>query len=128
VNILLDTHVALWAVTDNPRLSAAARDHILNPSNFVFVSAATIWEITIKHALGRERMPISGKRATSWFVASGYELISITAMHAAAVGDLPDYHRDPFDRILIAQAVSEPLHLLTHDSVLESYSDLVVVV
>ena len=128
MNILLDTHIALWAITDSPRLNTAARDHILNPSNSVFTSAASIWEITIKHALRRDEMPISGKRAIVLFAASGYEMIDITVTHAAAVGDLPDHHRDPFDRMLIAQAISEPFHLLTHDSVLKAYSDLVVLV
>jgi PIN domain nuclease of toxin-antitoxin system len=126
VNILLDTHVALWAITDDPKLGREAREHILNPSNIIYTSAATIWEIAIKHALGKKHMPISGNQAISYFSAAGYETIAITSIHAAAVEDLPDYHRDPFDRILVAQAISEPLHLLTHDSKLKAYSELVI--
>jgi len=128
VNVLLDTHIALWAVTDDPRLGREGRELILGPSNTVYVSAASIWEIAIKHALGRENMPISGSQAISYFAAAGYEMIPVTHLHAAAVEDLPDHHRDPFDRILVAQAISEPLRLLTHDSMLEAYSDLVVFV
>jgi len=128
MNILLDTHVALWAATDSPRLGNRARQLIMDADNMIYTSAATIWEIAIKHGLARKKMPISGERAISYFVAAGYEMIPITAAHAAAVEDLPDHHRDPFDRLLIAQAISEPLHLLTHDRKLGAYSDLVVTV
>ena len=71
-------------------------------------------------------MPISGKQAILYFSAAGYEMIPITSTHAAAVEDLPNHHRDPFDRILVAQAISEPLHLITHDRKLGAYSDLVI--
>ncbi len=126
MNILLDTHIALWAVTDNPKLSEKARQYILDPANLIRVSAATIWEIAIKHMLARQSMPISGNTAISYFESAGYEFTAITAKHAATVEDLPDHHRDPFDRILIAQAISEPFHLLTHDRMLKLYSDLVL--
>ena len=126
MNILLDTHIALWAVTDSPKLRSRARDFILEPSNELFVSAATLWEITIKHSLGKKLMPVSGNQALAYFLAAGYEMLSITPTHAITVEDLPGLHRDPFARILIAQAISEPLHLLTHDKQLEAFSDLVI--
>jgi len=128
VRILLDTHIALWAVTDSPRLPDAARAMITDPQNEVWVSAASIWEIAIKHALDRGGMPISGSEAVHWFTLSGYRDLSITSTHAAAVDALPAIHRDPFDRILIAQAQTEPLRLVTHDEVIARYSDVVMVV
>ncbi|MDA3948110.1 MAG: type II toxin-antitoxin system VapC family toxin [Spirochaeta sp.] len=128
MRLLLDTHIALWAVTDSPRLPEAARSVILAPQNEVWISAASIWEISIKYALGRGGMPISGTEAVHWFTVSGYRDLSITATHAAAVGALPAIHRDPFDRILIAQAQTEPLRLVTHDEVIAQYSDVVMVV
>ncbi|MFO8043006.1 MAG: type II toxin-antitoxin system VapC family toxin [Alkalispirochaeta sp.] len=128
MRLLLDTHIALWAVTDSPRLPETARSVILAPQNEVWISAASIWEISIKHALGRGGMPISGTEAVHWFTVSGYRDLSITSTHAAAVDALPTIHRDPFDRILIAQAQTEPLRLVTHDEVIARYSDVVMVV
>jgi PIN domain nuclease of toxin-antitoxin system len=128
MRLLLDTHIALWAVTDSPRLPEAARSVILAPQNEVWISAASIWEISIKYALGRGGMPISGTEAVHWFTVSGYRDLSITETHAAAVCALPAIHRDPFDRILIAQAQTEPLRLVTHDEVIAQYSDVVMVV
>jgi len=128
MKLLLDTHIALWAVTDSPRLPEAARSAILASQNEVWISAASIWEISIKHALGRGGMPISGTEALHWFTVSGYRHLPITSTHAAAVDALPAIHRDPFDRILIAQAQTEPLRLVTHDEVIAQYSDIVMVV
>lgn len=128
MRLLLDTHIALWAVADSPRLPETARSVILAPQNEVWVSAASIWEISIKHALGRGGMPISGTEAVHWFTVSGYRDLPITSTHAAAVDALPAIHRDPFDRILIAQAQTEPLRLVTHDEVIAQYSDVVMVV
>lgn len=128
MNLLLDTHVALWAITDSPRLSRRARDYLLSPSAVIWVSAASVWEIAIKHALGRGDMPVSGPDALRYFQASGYRLLAVDAAHAAAVGSLPAHHNDPFDRLLVAQALHEPMHLLTHDPQLPPYGDLVVAV
>jgi len=85
-------------------------------------------QIAIKHSLHRKNMPVSGDRALSLFAAAGYEMLPTTATHAAATERLPDHHRDPFDRMLVAQAISEPLHLLTHGEELEAYSGLVIAV
>jgi PIN domain nuclease of toxin-antitoxin system len=126
MNLLLDTHVALWAVVDSPRLSARARGLILDPRSNIWVSVASVWEIAIKHGLGRGDMPISGEVAIEHFRASGYRLLPIDAEHAAAVESLPLHHGDPFDRLLIAQARIEPMRLLSHDSQVARYGDLVV--
>jgi PIN domain nuclease of toxin-antitoxin system len=128
VNLLLDTHVALWAITDSPRLSTRARDLIGGQNAQVWVSAASVWEIAIKHALGRGDMPVSGKQALRYFQESGYQLLAIEAEHAAAVEELPAHHQDPFDRILVAQALVEPMRLLTHDATVAKYSGAFVVV
>ena len=116
MRLLLDTHIALWAIVDDPRLAGAARELIEAPSNDVAVSAASLWEIAIKHALRRGDMPVSAADALGWFRAAGYVLLDITAEHAAAVETLPPIHADPFDRLLVAQARHEPLRLITHDA------------
>ncbi|MFZ2971379.1 MAG: type II toxin-antitoxin system VapC family toxin [Ferribacterium limneticum] len=126
MNLLLDTHVALWAITDSPKLSAKARDLIASPKTNVWVSTASIWEIAIKHALGRGDMPISGQDALRYFVGSGYRQLPIEAEHAIAVEDLPAHHNDPFDRILVAQALVEPMRLMTHDATVALYSDTII--
>lgn len=104
---------------------------IAEPTNSVAVSAASVWEIAIKHALNRGRptdMPVSGPQALAFFRAAGYEMLAISAEHAAAVQALPDLHRDPIDRLLVAQALHEPLRLITHDAVVKAYSDSFVLI
>lgn len=126
MNLLLDTHVALWAITDSPKLSQKARDLITSPKATVWVSAATVWEIAIKHSLGRGDMPVSGHDALRYFQESGYRFLAIEAEHAAAVEELPVHHQDPFDRILVAQALVEPMRLMTHDPQVARYSDTII--
>lgn len=109
MNLLLDTHVALWAITDRPKLSQQARDLIVAPKTTVWVSAGSIWEIAIKHALDQGDMPVSSQDATSYFLQSGFRFLAIEAEHAVAIETLPAYHQDPFDRILVAQALLEPM-------------------
>lgn len=128
MNLLLDTHIALWAITDDPRLSNEAREILLAPRSNVWVSAVNIWEIAIKHSLGRETMPISGKEALKFFRNAGYQLLVVEPEHAAVVGDLENHHQDPFDRLLIAQALVEPMRLLTHDALVSRYSDTIILV
>jgi PIN domain nuclease of toxin-antitoxin system len=128
MRVLLDTHVALWAIADSPHLSRLARQHIAAPENDVFVSAASIWEIAIKHGLGRGDMPISGETAIGHFRAAGYRLLSVSPEHAAAVEHLPNRHADPFDRLLVAQALTEPLRLITHDAIVAGYNDSILLV
>jgi PIN domain nuclease of toxin-antitoxin system len=126
LNLLLDTHVALWAITDSPKLSQKARDLIASPKATVWVSAANVWEIAIKHSLGRGDMPISSQDAMRYFHESGYRFLAVEAEHAIAVEELPAHHQDPFDRILVAQALVEPMRLMTHDPLVALYSDTII--
>jgi PIN domain nuclease of toxin-antitoxin system len=128
MRLLLDTHIALWAITDSPALSSAARLYILAPNNEIYVSAVSIWEISIKHGLGRGNMPISGREAAEYFMQAGYMNLDISSHHAVYVESLPLHHADPFDRMLVAQALSEPMRLLTHDKEIAAYSDTVILV
>jgi len=128
MRILLDTHIALWAVSDDSRLSLHARELIAAPRNLVWVSAVSIWEISIKHSLGRGDMPISGAQALEFFRQSGYRMLPVSPEHAAAVESLALHHQDPFDRLLVAQSLTEPLRLLTHDATVARYSDSVILV
>ena len=128
MNLLLDTHVALWAITDHPKLSLKARELILAPRATVWVSAASLWEITIKHGLGRGDMPVSGRDALQHFRQAGYQLLAIESEHVVAVSELPNHHQDPFDRLLVAQALVEPMRLMTHDATVARYSDTIFLV
>ena len=126
MNLLLDTHVALWAITDSPRLSKAARDLIESPKATVWISTASIWEIAIKHALGRGDMPVSSDDAVHYFRQSGFRFLVVEAEHAQAVEQLAALHHDPFDLMLVAQALFEPMRLITHDPQLALYSDTII--
>ncbi|WP_024538936.1 type II toxin-antitoxin system VapC family toxin [Comamonas badia] len=128
MRLLLDTHIALWAIVDDIRLPVMARGLIEGAANEVWVSAASLWEIAIKRALGRGDMPISSADALRYFQASGYGILSISAEHAMGVEGLPGHHQDPFDRLLIAQAMTEPMRLVTHDRHVALYSDTVIFV
>lgn len=126
MNLLLDTHIALWAITDDPRLPPKARDLIQDRTTTVWVSAASIWEIAIKRALGRGDMPVSSQDAVRYFKESGYRFLVIGIEHTMAVETLPAHHQDPFDRILVAQALIEPMRLVTRDALVALYSDTVI--
>ncbi len=118
MNLFLDTHILLWWLDDNRSLSSQAREAIATTDNLIFVSVAVIWEIRIKQALGKLKI-------TPDFLIilqqQGFEILSITANHAFKVGDLPMHHRDPFDRMLIAQAMEEGLTIMTHDRIFKKY-------
>ena len=126
MNLPLDTHVALWAITGSPKLSQKARELITSPKATVSASAASVWEIAIKHALDRGDMPVSSQDAVRYFQESGYRFLPIEAEHAVAVEALPAHHHDPFDRILVAQALVEPMRLMTHDPQVARYSDTII--
>ena len=118
MNLFLDTHVLLWWLDDNSRLSKQAKNYIADVDNIIFVSAVVIWEIRIKEALGKLEI------AADFFnivKQQGFEILSITAQHANKVGDIPMHHRDPFDRMLIAQAIDESLTIVTHDRAFKAY-------
>jgi len=118
MNLLLDTHVLLWWLDADSTLSEKATSAIADGSNLVFVSAAVIWEIRIKQALGKLVIPSNFRRVLD---RQSFEMIAITAEHAHAVGDLPAIHRDPFDRILISQAIVEGFAIVTRDSIIPQY-------
>jgi PIN domain nuclease of toxin-antitoxin system len=123
MRLLLDTHVFLWAVTGSERLGSALRQHI-SGAEAVFVSAASIWELAIKARLGKIDADPAALAAA--IETSGFAELPVTAAHAAGVALLPMHHADPFDRLLVAQAIAEPLRLLTADANLARYSsDLV---
>jgi len=130
MRLLLDTHVALWAVTDDPQLSEAARALIVEPANEVFISVAAIWEIAIKHAVRRRinAMPVSAATALTDFLGAGFQVLDIIPAHVLALEALPELHGDPFDRIMVAQALITPLRLLTRDTKVAAYSDTIIVV
>jgi PIN domain nuclease of toxin-antitoxin system len=115
--LLLDTHVFLWWRSDDRRLGDAAREAIAH-AELVFVSAASAWEAAIKQALGRLELPDSFQAGVA---ESGFERLSVTFPHADRAGALPPHHRDPFDRMLVAQAIEEHLTLVTHDAALAAY-------
>jgi len=112
LRLLLDTHVFLWWCADDSRLSEQARTAIADPENEVSLSAASVWEMAIKESLGRLTLPEPVSRVT---VRLGFRALPITFEHAEAAGRLPSVHRDPFDRMLVAQAWVEGLTLVTHD-------------
>jgi PIN domain nuclease of toxin-antitoxin system len=118
MNLLLDTHVLLWWLNDQPILSRNSRAAIAEGKNLVFVSAVVVWEIRIKEALGKLEIPRNFKRVLE---SQPFEMLDITVEHAHAVKDLPPHHRDPFDRMLVAQAKVEGFTLLTHDARLKKY-------
>ena len=128
MQILLDTHVVLWALVDDPALPDRARGLISDARNTVWVSAVSIWEVAIKHALGRGDVPISGEDALGYCRLAGYRWLDVRPEHAAAVESLPPIHGDPFDRLLIAQARFEPMHLLTHDRIVAGYDASILLV
>ena len=122
--ILLDTHLLLWAVAEPRKLPPGARKRIEEAD--VFVSAASLWEVSIKAALGK--LAADPAALLAEIEPAGFTLLPITGEHAAAVAKLPTVHADPFDRMLVAQAKTEPLLLLTNDAVLAKYGDCVELV
>ncbi|MBR7747603.1 type II toxin-antitoxin system VapC family toxin [Undibacterium baiyunense] len=125
MKLLIDTRVYLWWLQDSPKLTEKARQQIQDATE-VYVSSASIWEATIKMSIGKLSVDID--QLVAEISKSGFQELLITAAHAATVARLPDIHKDPFDRILIAQAMSEPLRFLTADAILSGYSELVEIV
>jgi len=121
VNLLLDTHLLLWAAGDPDRLSPTARDLIDDASNRLIFSAASLWEVTIKRGLGRDDFQADPRLLRRGLIDNGYEELPITSEHAVSVESLPPLHKDPFDRILVAQATVEGFILLTSDTLVAQY-------
>jgi len=125
-SFLLDTNVLLMAVIAPERLPESAREGLCDPENQVFFSAASIWEIGIKRSLNRDGFDFFPEEIHRLALDTGFTELPITSEHSYAVVRLPWYHRDPFDRLLIAQTQYLPAYLLTTDSLLGQYSELVV--
>jgi PIN domain nuclease of toxin-antitoxin system len=122
VKILLDTQLLLWAAGQPDRLSAAARRHINNAKNELLFSAASLWEISIKKSLGRDDFRVEPRVLRRGLLDNGYSELPITSQHAVNLDGLPPLHKDPFDRILLAQALTEGIILLTTDAHLGRYN------
>ncbi|MBC8071273.1 MAG: type II toxin-antitoxin system VapC family toxin [Deltaproteobacteria bacterium] len=122
MKLLLDTHVLLWALGNPKRLGATVRNRLSDPATELAVSAVTIWEVAIKRALGKLRVPGS---ASAWLMPAvddlGASWLPITPEHAAAVEELPPHHRDPFDRMLVAQALAGGWTIASADEAFEAY-------
>jgi PIN domain nuclease of toxin-antitoxin system len=121
MRLLIDTHLLIWAAEGIERLSAEAVKLMGDQDNVLVFSAASSWEVAIKHALNRQDFSVDASLLRRGLIESGYEELPIAAAHAIAVADLPGIHNDPFDRMLIAQARTEGLLLLTADRRLASY-------
>jgi PIN domain nuclease of toxin-antitoxin system len=118
VNLLLDTHTLLWWLDDNPALSVEARDAIADGSNVVFVSAVVIWEIRIKQALRKLKIPRNFREILD---RQAFDHLPLTVDHAHLLADLPPHHGDPFDRMLVCQAMAERLTIVTRDPDIARY-------
>ena len=125
MRLLLDTHILLWALNDDPRLSGKTRKLIENAAD-VYVSAATFWEMAIKVGVGK--LAVDLDEICEYCLESGFVELPITSEHAIAVKDLEHHHKDPFDRLIIATAMSEPMKLLTADPQVAQYTSLAMLV
>ncbi|AZD09239.1 hypothetical protein C4K26_3840 [Pseudomonas chlororaphis] len=125
MRVLLDTHILLWTLNDDPKLSAKARKLIESAAE-IYISAASFWEMAIKVGLGK--LDVDLEEIREYCLASGFIELAITSEHAIAVKDLEHHHRDPFDRLIVATAISEPMKLLTADLLVAKYSPLAILV
>jgi len=125
MKLLLDTHIYLWWLDDSPALAASARK-MIETAETVFISSASLWESAIKSGMGK--LDVNQQELVSGIRESGFVELPVRSEHTVALIRLDNHHKDPFDRMLLAQALSEPLYLLTADSILARYSELVIVV
>jgi len=121
VKLLLDTHLLLWAAGQPENLSPAARQQLEAPENELLFSAASLWEIAIKHGLGRGDFRAAPRLLRRGLLDNGYIELPITSAHAVALDSLPPIHKDPFDRMLVAQSITEGVTLLTADPLVAQY-------
>ena len=128
MSYLLDTHIVIWAMVGSGKLSEKACSILQNPDNTFYVSSASIWEVSIKHSVKPEEMPVTAEQMIRFCRNSGIAELPVRFVHAQKVSMLPFYHNDPFDRMLIAQASEENLFLISHDHRLPPYGDFVVTV
>ncbi|MCR4673167.1 MAG: type II toxin-antitoxin system VapC family toxin [Lachnospiraceae bacterium] len=132
MNILLDTHIAIWALNDSEELSEKAREIILDSNNTVYYSTASVWEVCLKHARRPEDIPFDEKEFSSECVNAGYVPLGIRDKHILAIKTLsrPDNakeHNDPFDRLLLAQAKVENLSFMTHEELIADYQEKCII-
>jgi PIN domain nuclease of toxin-antitoxin system len=121
MKLLLDTHLLLWAAGSPDRLSAVARPLLEDPANELLFSAASLWEIAINRGLGRSDFQVDARVLRRGLLDNGYQELAISAEHAVSIDSLPPIHKDPFDRILVAQATVEGITLLTADALVAKY-------
>jgi PIN domain nuclease of toxin-antitoxin system len=121
VKLLLDTHLLLWAAGDPDQLSTTARSLLDDLQNELIFSAASLWEVATKHGLGRADFQVDARLLRRGLLDNGYTELPITSAHAVEISTLPSIHKDPFDRILIAQSIAEGITLLTADPVVAKY-------
>jgi PIN domain nuclease of toxin-antitoxin system len=124
MKFLLDTHILIWAAQDT--LPRKAAQYILNEENTLLFSAASIWEIAIKNALNRPDFKVNPALFRRGLLENGYEELAVTSLHSVLVGDLPQIHKDPFDRMLIAQARAEGIILMTSDTTVAEYGGAII--
>jgi PIN domain nuclease of toxin-antitoxin system len=122
LKLLLDTHLLLWAAGQPDQLSATASTLLSDPGNELLFSSASLWEIAIKHGLGRQDFKVNPRLLRRGLLDNGYRELPITSEHAVAIDSLPSIHKDPFDRILVAQAIVEGITLVTADPLIMQYS------
>ena len=121
MNLLLDTHILVWAAGQSGRLSSAAKGLLGDPQNDLLFSPASLWEIAIKQGLRRSDFQVDPRLLRRGLLDGGYRELAITSEHAVTVGTLPPIHKDPFDRILVAQSIVEGITLVTADAVVAQY-------
>jgi PIN domain nuclease of toxin-antitoxin system len=121
MKLLLDTHLLLWAAGEPDRLSTKARSLIDNPDNELLFSAASLWEVAIKRGLGRDDFRVDARLLRRGLLDNGYSELPIVSDHVVAIESLPPIHKDPFDRVLVAQATVEGITLLTIDPLVTQY-------
>jgi PIN domain nuclease of toxin-antitoxin system len=121
VNYLLDTHLLVWSANQPQRLSRLAAEAIVDPANDLYFSAVSIWEVAIKQSLGRSSFTVDAHALRNGLLANGLIEMPLTGNHGIATLGLPPIHQDPFDRILISQAISENITLLTSDDKIAQY-------
>ena len=128
MRLLVDTHLLLWAAARSRRLPKEARLPLQDPANEVFFSAASLWEVVIKAALRKPDFKVDVALLRPALAEMGFVELAVSGAHAERLASLPPLHKDPFDRMLVAQSLAEPLILLTNDGVLADYGDAVKVV
>lgn len=132
MKILLDTHIILWALTNDERLSEKAKSIISKNENDIYYSTASVWEIMVKHMSHPEHMPISGIQLSKYCGKAGYQMLPVMDEHVYALAGLrrnddAPRHKDPFDRIMLAQAKAENIMFVTHDSLMAYYLETCIV-